>query len=943
MKLMRYKEKTVEWGAPLMSAMFVLALGLFTAGCGGGGDDGGGSTTTTPGGTTGGGTTGGGKAVPMSFSLSGVVMLVANDQVIEAAPATGALKAKGENSLFTYKIYNQDEGLKTRGLKAATTGVTNLLAVDAYGNATTAINSEFPIKVMYSAVNPEGTKVYLALDNGWYGSDGNDYQSFIAQNNCAIYEVTLADNSYQCVVEGVFAQNYDENYYQKVSSNQKPIQFDTDGNAFFLGTTFTTIDGGGWCDGQNWDVLTEANNWDPNLYDDNGVVTGCTDEALAGGFTYQSSVWIDNTNWNPTLFKHIEADGTTETLTQDNENIQYFTALNNGDVVFQGWNDTTQKQTFALLKGNTGSRISMLEADWGLEFFTTDSESTIIFSDWTNSAGLRMVKPVGAGVQKTVFGLENFAANNGGTYTNPTPRRVILADDGNLYGVFESWNSYYDSTTTQWVSTSALTVYQVLPFDPVPKASMDMGNDGWWSFMQGTPFQVSRGFLFYREKIANVVSGNVTLGPADTIAMVNLQTREKTTLLYPQSDTDGRYEIYSWRLSGTELYFSALNNTVNKVVTGKVDIVQARNGAAATDYLSIKETASAVGATAKIQDIAVLKATRPESDPGGNPTATFVASDENKNSVSIVFSKYMDNQSVLDNLTFQEDTYSAAVDYLPIWINKTLHLIPDTDGLVNSTGAPLLDNYSYTVTLGTAINDYYFYPIDQGSLSVSVSTPPTSGWYVGLTDAADATFSSGKVAKFAGRTNSNTWGDEYYKVFDNVPLNFELKYSAKNLSYVLGGISINQSTASTNWNGKYLDQYIDGWYCSLDTKNNWYSFNSVDGNDFATGNWMVYRFRLEGMHYTMDVSKDGTTFTNIFDKQLLTTSASQELYLRVNEKIFIDNLQLTTLDGNDTGTPTLAGVGDLINEDFDSTLPDGTTLSAPLDLSNKITTDAVVK
>jgi len=852
------------------------------------------------------------------FNLTGAVALVANDQVVKKTTSS-ARSSRDGSPLFTYEIYH-DSDQKTRGVRATgdTEGATNLWAIDANGNATSALDTNYPVKVMYSAVNPAGDKVYLALDNGWFGSDGNDYQTFIARNNCALYEVTPADNTFKCAVEGVFLQNYDDDYYKRVSSNQKPIQFDKDGNVYFLGTSFTVQNDGGYCFGDNYDALTG----DINEYNDQGQVIGCSAEAISAGFEFFENVWIDSASWNPTLYKYNPSTAKADAMTQDNEGVQYFSTLTSGDIVIQGWNDNTQKQTFAVLN-TLGARINLLETDWGLEFFTTDSESTVIFSDWTDSAGLRMVKPISPGVHKTVLGLDKFAVNNAGSYQNPTPRRVILADDGKLYGVFESWSSYQDKND-KWVSNTTLTVYQVLPYDPVPKAQLNLGSNDWWSFMEGTPFQISRGFLFYRQKESNIAIGGVSLGSADTIVMVNLQTREKKVMLMPQTATDGRYEIFSWRLSGTELYFSALNNTVNKVVTGKIDTVKVRVDADESTYLTVNETASAIGATAKIQDIAVLKATRPENDPGGSPKAEFFANSENPNSVTIEFTKYMNNQSVLDNLTFKNTTDNEVIAYLPLWINKTLHLIPDSDGLTNSTGAGMENNKTYQVSLGTGINDYYSTPIDQTTLSKTLSTAPDKGWYIGDTDATTAALSDKKVAKFVGRDNPNTWGHQYYKIADNLPAHFELKFSAKNLNYSLGTVAVHESTASYRWDGLILENFIDSWSSWLDYKDasdngQWDSYNS-DGKvvPYASGNWANYRFRFVGNTYQFAVSTDGSEYTEIHKLTNVKTPTAAELYLAVNEKLYIDNMQLTTLKSDGTVNTS---AGDLIDEKFESTLP----------------------
>lgn len=102
-----------------------------------------------------------------------------------------------------------------------------------------AINANYPIKVMYSVVDPAGEYVYLALDTGWNNFDGNDYSRFIAQENCAFFRVKISDNSYSCVMQGLFVQSMDDQYRQNISGNQKPIQFYAASNVYFSGTELT--------------------------------------------------------------------------------------------------------------------------------------------------------------------------------------------------------------------------------------------------------------------------------------------------------------------------------------------------------------------------------------------------------------------------------------------------------------------------------------------------------------------------------------------------------------------------------------------------------------------------------------------------------------------------------------------------------------------------------
>jgi hypothetical protein len=941
---------------PFKIFLLLLAFGLSACGGGGGGGDddpSGGSNDGTTGGSTGGGI----SATDVEFRLTGALALVANeDAVVEAARA-----ARGSNGqeLFTYQLAKN-----VAGRQSARDRVTNLLAIQEDGTTRLAIDSELPIRALYTAINPAGTHVYIALDNGWYnfdGTDTNDYSQFIAANNCALYVVSLSDDSFSCVQEGLYVQDYNDGYYQTMSDNSKPVQFDAAGNAYFLATTFTVEgDDFGYCDGGDWSQLSEENGFSPDLYDDNGNWLGCTEEAIAAGFQEVLNFWINSTSWQPRLYKFAHEDGTATALSQDNEYVEYFTVLASGDVAVKGWSDNfgSGSSTFDLFT-TTGGRVAMNQNEWGIEFFTSDGTNTILFSEWSNDGGIRLVTPAGGGgIYKTTLGLSGFAQNQGGSYTNPTPRRLIVADDGHLYGVFESWNGYYDANDV-WVDENTLTIYSVLPYDPVPKAKIVLGSNGWWNYMEGAPFQISRGLLFYRNPSQNVQIGGASFGTADAITMVNLQTRETKTILFPVLVTDPRYRIYNWRLSGTNLYFSALEQSSNTVVTGTVDTVALRgvadagnlgSGGTAT-YLEITENASAAGAASAIQDIEVLQPLRPATDPGNTPRVSEIyMHSENLNSASIEFSKYMDTESVLGGISFLDDDSGDPVTYLPVWTYQTLHLIPDLSlgALGDDVSMGLQAGTNYSLTVASNVYDFYSVQIDSSDpadLTKSITTRPDSGWYLGSTDSADTALTSGQVAKFAGRADNN-WDWDYYNIMYNVPPDFRLEFSTRNLRWDLIGITLHDSSEISEYNF-LLNVDISSWnawanYTVDNTSYSWFlqewvDYYDDDSNGIANGNWIRVRMDVFANTYRLSVSEDGVTYTVLHEVTDIVARGSEELYISVVEPILLDNVQVSTLDGSGD---LVAVAGDVLDEDFDGDVTTIGDVDMQFDLVNA-TTDTV--
>jgi hypothetical protein len=372
------------------------------------------------------------------------------------------------------------------------------------------------------------------------------------------------------------------------------------------------------------------------------------------------------------------------------------------------------------------------------------------------------------------------------------------------------------------------------------------------------------------------------------------------------------------------------------VVTGTVDMFKARKLAdqgtlrltAITEYVDLRETASASGAASAIQDIEVLKPLRSPENPGGTPYVSKIHMNrENLNSVSIEFSKYMDNDSVLEGLTFTDDDNGFDVPYLPVWTYQTLHLIPDISdrglGDTESKGLDPLTNY--TVTVATTSDDYYGTPIgwvdSADELTASILTRPDKGWYIGDTDTDDAALSSGQVAKFAGRGTTN-WGWDYYRLA-TAPANFRLEFSARNLKWELLGITLHDADngALSAYDYK-LDVDISSWnawgnYYSSTGYNNYVDYYDNNGNGIANGNWLKVKMEVFGNTYKLSVSDDGSNWTVLHEVSDMGARTNQELYLSVNEALLLDNLQLTTLDGSGN-VPVATPVGDVLDEDFDS-------------------------
>ena len=916
--------------------------------------DGGGGDSSNNGG--GGPTDGGAATTPtVSFNLSGAVSLIANEDAVVEDTSRSRSAIDGRQ-LFSYTLARDSRtpvsrSLNSRNEEGSDQGVSNLLAIDEQGDASLAVDTNMPMKVMYSVVSPDGSKVYIALDNGWSsGSSDFDYASTIAGLNCGLLEVDTDTDEHRCVKEGLMVQSMDDNYMQNVSGNQKPIQFDKDGNVYFTATSFERREDT-WCNG----------------FDNNG---NCTDE--------HTQYWLDQVDWNPLIYKMNASDQTVTNISQDNEHVQFFLTLSSGEVAYQAWQDTNNGNLVLKVVNSQGSVVNLSSDSW-VKFFTKDSENALVWGeeDWNNSSsGLKMAKPIKddnlgrfqfASLDTSLFGAQD--QNSG--WNSPTPRRIIMADDGRVYGVFESGRSDFDPTGNggngSWTWNTYLKVFQMLPFDGVPKVELDLGTDGWWSWMQDTPFQISRGFLYYTEEV--VVPG---LNEADVIRMVNLETRELTTLIDPnEANATGRYEIYNWRLSGNTLFFSALELGTNTVVTGKIDTLAVRAATAGSDlsaHLTIQESATASGAASKVQDIEVIAPSAPPVEAGNFIVQDVHIDPVNIYSISVDFNKYPDASTINGNISVTSaDTAEGDNGVIPtfkLWLYKTLHMVPDLEQPANSVDplllpetVPLSFSKTYTVAFDeSSIIDLSGFQL-QTTTDSSLTTRPATGWYnTGLLTTVASTIADDKVLKYA--TSFDSWAKKGWDINNaNVGAHFQVDFAAKNFSW--DGIDvmlydrandIAREGFESNWNNDWasliFNYRLGGWsnleYANSATSQNsgnWYQHghNWVDKDTHATlfnGVWKRYRIKVFANTVELYYSDDGTTFTKMTDlsKTDLVSRAGTDyrVILRAASPLALDNLMLTTLDSSGN---VATSNGDIMNENFNGGGVLG-TMTAPMTNAN---------
>ncbi len=787
----------------------VITLGLMTiVGTGGGGGDSATSTTATTTDTTTDTTTGGGDPTigdvidtsHITFNVRNATSLIATENVASSSGRQGVVRQDGKAiPTYVFRKPTTESEAKARlaesrsgNMPREDVGV-NLLGVDEDGVLFNALSSQEELNVMYTLLSKDEKSVYIILDPDMAYNAINT----VANTNCMMFSVNLEDDSYTCLDSGYAPGKMDNDFRQTISSSSvKPIQMDDDGNIYYLARTFT------------------VNGWEEPMcveWDEQGR---CVDETTTMHYD-----WIE-TDWQvqPVIRKigvKKDADGNPlynddgyllydepVDLTPDNNFISSFLVSRNGLLVYAYENWEIGDGGIKMYDAASGSTNDLTGDDttgwWGDMFYVIGDGGTVIYGsgsyDYRASGGVKFAQrhPTRAGARR-IYQLNTslFTSRNAA----PTPKRIMLGDDGYIYGIFAEEN--WDPVGGQQSCT--INLFRILPYKQTPIVSFDVTGN-WWTAMNGFDMQISKGYTYY---VRSQKDPYGDYSARDVIKITKLATGVTTTLLQDAAWAQ-RYEIYSWKLVGGKIHFSGFDTASSQVIIGEIDVTKVRQGLESSEYLDITPASSALGESASIRDMEVLTVVQ-EGDPIGTPVITKIYTDpENLYSVSIDFSKYMNREDVdskvsivnaartdptpaeayiagttagtweveeyLEGTGLTGVTVSANPSVMKVWSYRTLHLIIDNavlndDGyaVVNSATNPLDGDIQYAVFVDGLAYDAAGWQLDMAdspNLSKTFTTVPDQGWYQSTAIALDE-YSDGSVGKYVRAVDANTALDFY--------------------------------------------------------------------------------------------------------------------------------------------------------------------------------------
>ena len=221
---------------------------------------------------------------------------------------------------------------------------------------------------------------------------------------------------------------------------------------------------------------------------------------------------------------------------------------------------------------------------------------------------------------------------------------------------------------------------------------------------------IDKGFYFYTE--TEDIAG---WGEREYIVMDDIYSASDYNFLRSDDYINGRYDIYTYKVSENILYFTGVSKRTLRAVSGEIDLIKVKLGKSESEYLTVRDGGDLLGDSTVIEEMLVVKPTEVVDASGAPTVVNFYSSDK---TVSLVFSKYMNKDSVEANLSFKNSD-GEDIGYIAVWLYKTLHLIVDQDVL--SEDDTTLTDGTYTVVLGTQAMD-------------------NSGWNMSSVSEADRTF-----------------------------------------------------------------------------------------------------------------------------------------------------------------------------------------------------------
>ncbi len=381
----------------------------------------------------------------------------------------------------------------------------------------------------------------------------------------------------------------------------------------------------------------------------------------------------------------IDIQGNKKLLTTDVDSVSSFIVTKANSLVYRA----EKLKMIPDLANDTLSTVELEKDQWSNGWYTVDDHNTVIYSrdnSYNNFNFAQASKVFIGGVNKsTLAGHPNQMSSY---YLNS----IIMGDDGYIYGVY---NESVSDPDGNWYEQAHL--MRRLPFDNNKLVTIKLPSDHYYN--QNQQMQVAKGHAYYIEE-----ESNLNYGQRDIIGITRIVDGE-TIKLFDQDWATQRLSIESWKLASDTLFFTGFDNASSTMVSGEIDTLALSQGKPESEYLTFNETTSVHGDALTIADMEVLRPQRPENSGGYPKVLDLKLHDQDQFSGTLEFNKWMNPQSVEDNLTITDTTNSQPIGSMVVWLNRMAHILFDQDNNQATDNKPLEWSTNYRVFIDKQAQD----------------------------------------------------------------------------------------------------------------------------------------------------------------------------------------------------------------------------------------------
>ncbi len=540
--------------------------------------------------------------------------------------------------------------------KTSSTSTDSLITIDNNSVIDYGIISDYDLEIEQVVTDPSNTYSYILMN---YNGDHSDLSADknIRALNCSIFRVNLENNEMTCVEKGIVVLGVKENITNTRDAYAKPIlDFSDNGKLFF--------------------ITPDSEDFSP-------------DEDLKC--------------YKYCLYEHDPVSSITKKLNNDLElEASRFLVLADGQLIYTGW------------KVDNGDQIYVNGEPAHSEILMRDENQNVI--ELSSSAGNGYHHDVNAGDYKSViFGSESSSSNSiviARSISGTVKKTYIEQSDSVLAIIKSDSGKIYSHGKNGFYSLLPYIKNALVSFPDELKNKVYNGSE-----MCGDSLAC---FIFYKIiddiVIYNHINYNYTNKPT-TIKATRISDNKTISLVEPDSNcTTNCYSVDSylstdhagwkpkWYSNGNDFYISVNNLSTNeneliKIQLDKIDFDGSSNQYNLmndlNDYMNNKST----------KDISGLNVINSNAT---TPTAQIKHEDNDTISVRIEFNNKMNYSDVESKVSIIDNSSNSGIGFMPIWNDKTLHLVVDTDnGTVFDYNAdPLTSGTTYKVTLLGTSKDY---------------------------------------------------------------------------------------------------------------------------------------------------------------------------------------------------------------------------------------------